>query len=404
MKKTLKNIIICICVLYFILSVGYVAVYKGFYSESIKGTNENSLYSGSLQTFTAIEFYQGQYEGRLYILEDFSKIIIISIIIGTLVGLIISSKENSVVKYITTFIFGYLLYCVLWTIITILINKSVSDFISNNFMNIYRDIFPNMLGSYIMFYTAIILGIILKNKIKVNSLNDTLKNPNKKDKSEKIIKFIKRFIILLIILLVTVFIINTGRKTIILINYSKKVNEISKCNNYYMKEEIKDNYMEDVSEIYHKDNVVVYKNKERNLMIYNNENTNEYLNYYLSENKIITLDSDINIKMYDIRNHFFTDTSVRKWGNLIVSLYTNIKSEKYNGKDYYVIENNNNKLYVNKETYLIDREVITTKTKTLEKGWETNEIINNYTYEFGNVTDEDVEKPDMTGFTIEKSK
>lgn len=405
MKKTLKNMIICICILYFILSVGYVVIFKGFYEETIQGTIENSLYNSSSQNFTVSDFYKGQYEGKLYILEDIAKIIIISITIGTLLGLIISAKENSVVKYITTFVFGYLLYCILWTIITILINKSVSNFISNNFMNIYIDTFSSMFCSYIMFYIAIILGIILKNKIKVNSLNETLKNPNKSDKGEKIIKFIKRFVIILIILIMTVFIVNTGRKTIILINYSRKVNEVSKCNNYYIREEKKDNYMEDVSEIYHKDNVAVYKNKARDLIIYNNRNTNEYLNYYFSENKIIKLDSDINIKMYDISNYFFfTETSVKKWGSLIVAFYTDIKSEKYQEKDYYIIKYSNSKLYIDKETYLLDRIVQTNEIKTLKKGTEINEIVSKYTYEFDNVTDNDVAKPDMTGFTIEESK
>lgn len=404
MKKTLKNIIICICILYFILSIGYVVVCRGLYSESIKGLDGNCLFDGYSQTYTIIDHLKGQYQGMLYILDDIIKIGIISIIMGILLGLIVSSKENSVVKYITMFIFGYLLYCILWTIITILINKSVSDIISNNFMNIYIGTFTNMFVSYIMFYSAIILGIILKNKMQVNLLNDELKNPNKKEKTTRIMKFIKIFTIILITLIVSIFIVNTGRKTIILINYSKKVNEMSKCNNYYMKEEIKSNDLDNVNEIYHKDNETVYKNKEYNSIEYSNKDTKEYLYYNVNQNKIVILDNDINIKMHDIRNYFFIDTNVKKWGNIIKALYTNIKSEKYNGKDYYVIKYNNDKLYLNKLTYLVDRMVRITETKTLEKGLETNEIVNNYTYEFGNVTDEDVAKPDMTGFTIEKNK
>jgi len=402
MKKILKNIIICICIVYFILNVGYSIMFKGYYNEVMIGYNENYVFANSNQEYKYMEFIKQYVGGQLNILNSNINIVIISIILGVMLGLLISQKENTIVKYLVYFILGYLLYCVLWTFMTILVNKSVSDVISNNFIEIYYNTLPKMLYSYIMFYAAGLIGVIFRNKINVKVLNETLKNPDNRENAEKVLKIVKRTIIILIILIVIIFIGNTIRKTFILIEYSKKINEISNCNNYYVKEESRYNYMEgNIRENYYKDDILVHKDKRNDNIFYSNENTKENLSYLLNMKKVVKLDDDVYRNFYKIRNNFFGETSVRKWGNLLLAFSVDIYSEECNGKDCYVIEQHGDKLYLDKDTFLEVRKVEISDEEALKRGEDFLESIYDYTYEFGNVIDEDVAKPDISEFSLQ---
>lgn len=382
MKRTLRNIIICICIVYFVLSIVNTIVFTGYYNEELEGYDENFIWISSNEKYKEVELQKQYVKGQLNILNDNTNIIIVSVVFGFMIGLLISQRENIIIRYIVVFILGYLLYCVLWTFITILVNKSVSDVISNNFIEIYYNTLPKMLGSYIMFYLAGLIVIIFRNKISVQSLNAILKNPANEQNSEKIFKMIKRTLISILILMLLIFIGNTIRETVILINYSKKVNEISNYNNYYIKEECKDDSGEkDIEERYYKDGVFIRKFNDS--LIYSNENSDEILSYnFLKKDAVVELPDSFLADFYKIRNVYWNGTGVRRWRSLLLTFNVNVYLEEYNGKHCYVIEQYSNKTYIDKESYLIVKRVLITGQEYY------------YTYEFGNVTDEEVKRPD----------
>ena len=111
MKKIFKNVIICICIVYFILSLIYSIIYKGFYEESVAGyESSTSILSGEEKNSTTAEILEAQSVGRLQILDEIIAISVISIVIGIMIGLLKSIEENSVIKYIVIFVFGFLAY------------------------------------------------------------------------------------------------------------------------------------------------------------------------------------------------------------------------------------------------------------------------------------------------------
>lgn len=93
------------------------------------------------------------------------------------------------------------------------------------------------------------------------------------------------------------------------------------------------------------------------------------------------------------------------------SVFTySIKIDTYDiGKEYYVLKdkfNNNDRheTWVDKETGLTIRRIFKNSSKTYFPGTEipksVNDIIINYKYDFGNVTDEDVKVPDLSNYKI----
>ena len=87
--------------------------------------------------------------------------------------------------------------------------------------------------------------------------------------------------------------------------------------------------------------------------------------------------------------------------NILTQVYS-INSEECNGKDCYLIsinkDNRNLKIWVDKETYLIVRNITITSTK--ENGEKTN-IVMDWRYEFDCVKDSSLQKPNLEGINIE---
>ena len=167
MKKIFKNIIICICIVYFILSLIYSIIYKGFYEESVAGyESSTSILSGEEKNSTTAEILEAQSVGRLQILDEIIAISVISIVIGIMIGLLKSIEENSVIKYIVIFVFGFLAYYMIFKTILILTNKNAYGVDFWSYLNIDVMTFVCILVSYVLIYLAGILGIFAVNKIK----------------------------------------------------------------------------------------------------------------------------------------------------------------------------------------------------------------------------------------------
>lgn len=397
MKKILKNIVLCICIIYFILSLTYSVIYKGFYEESIAGyESDTSILSRTDKNNTTADILMEHCVGSLEILDEIIAISIISIVAGGIIGMLKSIEENSIIRYIVIFVFGFLMYYIICKTILILNNKTAYGIGFWYYLNVDARTLLWISISYILFYLAGILSIFVINKIKVNSLNKTLVNSTTKV-NENLYKNVKRIIIGILIVFCVAFISNITRKSIILIKYSKKINELSNCNNYYEKKTIKTEnqnggYDTSSQELYCKDGVRVYKMGNAQMNFYDNEDIKEYFLYSIENKEFMKLKDD-SVKGFYLNDSYFTDSNVRIWGNIVLSLNAKIYSEKLDNKDYYVIQNGNVKNYIDKKTYLIKKSIV------LDVENKDNEvIISDYDFEFGNITDENVKRPDIINF------
>lgn len=397
MKKTLKNIVVCICIIYFILSLTYSIIYKGFYEESMAGyESDTSILSKTDKINTTADILMEHCVGSLEILDEIIAISVISIVAGVIMGMLKSIEENSVIRYIVIFVFGFLMYYIICKTILVLNNKTAYGIGFWYYLNVDVKTFVWISISYILFYLAGILSIFVINKIKVNSLNKTLVNSTTKI-NENFYKNVKRIIIGILIIFCVVFVSNITRKSIILINYSKKINELSNCNNYYEKKTIKTKnqnggYDTLNQELYCKNGVRIYKIGHAQMDFYDNERTKEYFLYSVENKEFMKL-KDNSVKGFYLNDSYFTDSNVRIWGNIVLSLNVKIYSEKLEDKDCYVIQNGNVKNYIDKNTYLIKRSVVLDVENK-----DSEVVISDYDFEFGNITDENVKRPDIINF------
>lgn len=392
MRKTIKNIILCISVIYFTLSLSYSVFSRGIYKETLeeikvirffeinREKNKDEPTDQEIGINTAIE-----------ILNTNLKIAIVSICVGMFIGLIISIHQNSIAKYIVLFIFGEGIYCSLWTLIELLINYNRGNTFQT-FFGLFPTTSKSVFLSFFIIYAIILAGIILNNKKKVKELNETLRG-QKDIKTTKKISWGKIVIaIIVLILLIGGTII--ARKTIILVNYSKKIKELNECNNYYVKEEFerKDSEEKELSyERYCKDNVVLIKKK--NSIQYIDKNTKEFTSYSLTDHTVTFMENDEDYivgvsAIYGFSGFWLNGEDVKIWKSIELAFQVKIWTEDYNGKKCYVIADSNGKTYIEKDTYLM-----TKKTQWVKDLKGEGERIYYYEYQFQNVTDSDVEKP-----------
>lgn len=131
--------------------------------------------------------------------------------------------------------------------------------------------------------------------------------------------------------------------------------------------------------------------KTDKLINYFDLNNKEGFAYYLKDNTVSkfsgedfksSISHNSNIVF---TNQFFYDTTVTFWRTFFLSFDVSIDEDIYNGTKCYVIKYGHSQLYLDKNTYL-----------PLQKVYQDNlgnKDIENYYYEFGNVTDSDVSKP-----------
>lgn len=227
-----------------------------------------------------------------------------------------------------------------------------------------------------------------------------VKEKSKKNSSKhaKEVKFVglRMFGIILVILL-TIFVILSLRKFYILNTYAVAMEEYSKKDNYTLSI---DNNQGTKNTVYYKDGKTVYVLKPTE--------TRQMYNYQDGNESILKIDSDGNkvaiISKYDllptaprIISAFGEKMTVKQ--NFLLSLITMITEEDCNGKDCYKISVQGMKVWIDKETYLTVR--ICNGYSVSSDGTKTP-LETNYEYEFGTVTDEQVAKPDLTGYKIQE--
>ena len=216
-------------------------------------------------------------------------------------------------------------------------------------------------------------------------------------RTKKILKIIG--IILIILLVLTL--IHTIRNYIIIRNLQNKISKYSNSTNYFVKSEsTKNDGTKIIMKYYQKDNkqaVFLEKTSNENEIKISRYNNGERVDTFTEtkDSKVAQLDTSTLISV-NIYNQLETDN---KWQTFIGSIISNIRSEKCNDKECYVITGftsttsltfEGTKIYIDKDTGLL--------VKVIE-----DETISNREYEFNNVEDTIFVEPDISQYTLKNN-
>lgn len=219
---------------------------------------------------------------------------------------------------------------------------------------------------------------------------------------EKIIKLI----LVILLICIVIFVLNVMRKAIIIRSISKEYKEnYASITNFY--ERIKDEYF--VTEIWRKDNRAIIKKT------YENENNtdkdieitfiDENYKYIIKDDKVTKLnkeESDLPI----LKNAIFDVPNFSQ--ALYASLMYDVSSEKIYGEDCYYIDCDTTSLLYNminfRKDNITDQSFVNKDTKLVYKEI-SNTGVRYYKYELNNVTDENVNMPDIEDLElVDKTK
>ena len=228
-------------------------------------------------------------------------------------------------------------------------------------------------------------------KILENMKKDLEVNITKRDERE--VKYIKKYSNRLkilrnsLLIIVALFIIVVGRKTIILTNLSSKANDIKNQSNYYTKTETFSEGQMTILESYNKDGITF-----GTMNIYS-ENDTKKLTFYKSETEIITLIDNGTTKTLsntgEITINPVSFTGENIFENLFIAITTSVDKIELNGKECYLIRDGNTEKFIDVNTGFAIKMIDNQNNRTVD-----------YKYEFGTVKDDDIAKPDTTGYTI----
>lgn len=221
-----------------------------------------------------------------------------------------------------------------------------------------------------------------------------------KEKILKIIVFIVFFILLLIG-------IDIGRNMFILKKLQNKGSKFSVENNYSIKAYEFQGARKIDYELYKKDDKALLKitntsNKDKVTITYV-KNKNE-INTYVDANNEKIVRSNLEDTMPEFINWLYTENI---WQLIVSATKSSIHTEICNGKRCYKINEmdwggtlgdrtEDNAKYIDKETGLIVRK----RNGTLEVENEKTDVIVDYHYIFGNVSDEDLNKTDADEYIL----
>lgn len=214
---------------------------------------------------------------------------------------------------------------------------------------------------------------------------------------------------------------------IIFLNNFIKINSIMnrsekllQSNNFYKETtQILGNNETSVTKEYYKDGKyksiwMIYSDNgvETKMIEYANSNSDERIYIYETEKKAVIEKGDISQMKNDaIKNIPFITDRNSLFAKLGTAFVYSIDTDTYDyGKEYYVLKNRKERnniweIWIDKETGLPIREINRDSEKSFFIGTdvvkEIRDTIQSYKYEFDTVTDEDVELPDLSNYTIE---
>ncbi len=407
MKKTLKNIVISIAIIYLILSIVYTIFNSGITQENIEISMHQKETFFNEQKISINQLNQSYGYGMLHVAGYHVWFFILSGILGTLIGSLLSLKENSKAKYILFFILCDAIYTFIWVLIESMLFK-VYGAMTQMYLVSYIEAVKRYFLSYIFVYALLVTATIVVNKYKVKVLNESLKM--QKTQNKKLSKFqitqkqkknlMKATVVLTILVVIIVGCIIT-KKSLVLIHYAEKVNEIENCDNFIrvstdFKEENGTITPYRTTTLYHNGtkNVIKeegqedrYEDSQQNTVFFVNRKTktaSKFNNQYSFST------------MEHVNNAFFSSTAVRIWGNILLSFEVSIKTQEVDGIECYVlIRDEMVEVFINKETYEPIQEIWLSAAEN-----DDSKYIKKYTYYYGAVTPEEVELPDLSEYTI----
>lgn len=164
-KDVIKNIILFIISIYFILSLiytGYAVRENINYYSQLEFSNSDQTHVESISLpdgETYLTLSKGHvYTGRSIIINNNIQVIITSVLLGTFLGLLTSAKKSKVIQYMVFYIIGNLLFNSIFSILYY--------FKFNYFRRGIFDIYVDVFLGFIMLYTvSFFLILSLKNLI-----------------------------------------------------------------------------------------------------------------------------------------------------------------------------------------------------------------------------------------------
>lgn len=219
-------------------------------------------------------------------------------------------------------------------------------------------------------------------------------NINNQKRDDREVKYIKKFNrkfkilrnILLIILML--FIIIVGRKTIILTSLEAKAQEIQQEQNYYLKLESYSEGKITITEAYYKQEKSLVKITSYSKGL---GETKQIL--YKADDECFSLidngETKVMKKMGDILIQPVSFTSDMFFENLFMAITTSVDKVKIEDKECYIVRDDNTEKFIDINTGLAIKMIDNQNNRTVD-----------YEYEFGNVKDTDVLRPDTTGYIM----
>jgi len=291
--------------------------------------------------------------------------------------------------------------------------------------DIVRDLLPNYIENLTNENTNKYIEKHIKECNNCSKLLDNMKMElpiNNASKFKRETHFFKKYnkkmnilktIIFLIIFIVLFTII---RKMLILYNIQSKMSKYENSDNFYFKSYY---YSDNTISIHH-----AYRkgNKIKEMVETISPNNTSYMTLYGKTDSNI---SNMYIETYDVklvelnvtnRINVNSPTAYAKINNLwemfLIALTSNISTEKCNGKECYKIDSsaliNQSEFTRYKETKYFEKETglpirfIDTENINLSKDEEVGQIYD-YKYEFGTVTDEEFNEPDITEYKVQNN-
>ena len=207
----------------------------------------------------------------------------------------------------------------------------------------------------------------------------------------KKIKLWKKITIFIGIILL-IFIIINMRKFFIISSLNKKFSKYENCLNcHYLKHETTLNKKEDkIIEVYKKDNVVKSITKFNENIITEFVYPNERITYVQSQGKkeISMQESKQDLRIIP---NYLDGLDKISMKTIVDYIKIRIITEELDGKDCYVMYNNDAKIYFDKDTGLVIK---------MEMYFDEEIYIITYQYSFNEVTDKDVEELDVSDYDV----
>lgn len=268
----------------------------------------------------------------------------------------------------------------------------------NNNCKVVQDLLPNYVEKLTSKETNNFVEEHLKECENCQKVLDIMKSDlkNERDISEKKeVDYMKTFknklniLKLIIIVIVVIFLVVVGRKMFILSSLTNKANSLKNENNYYAELSSYSNGSVAVTKSFTKDGNYLFTytkfQKDSNvvkLIDYKKDNDELHL-VENGESKFIAKNNpSLNVRpiFLDFDNFFNT---------LVFSVSSHIDSITLDGLDCYVLKDDNVEKFIDKDTGLI--------IKMIDYN---NNVTTDYHYEFNVVKDEDIVKPDTTGYEL----